>query len=156
MVDPRRLFPAVAIGGAVTGFVLAIPMLGDVLRCALCVGVMAGSLLSMKLWLDSHLAENLSAADAALLGACSGGVTGGVSWFISVPIRLVFGADLASFFMNREFLPELLKDNLRSLYTSDFASILVSLPLEIMVYGIMGALGGFLSIQYVFRARLGR
>jgi len=152
-VHPRRFFPAVAIGGGLTGFVLALPILGDILRCAMCIGVMAGSLLSMKLWLDGHRAENLTPTDAATLGACSGGVCGVASWVVSVPIRLAFGHSLSDFFMEREFLPDFLKVNLRSLYTDDFASIFMSLPLEVVLYAVMGALGGFLGLQYLFSDR---
>jgi hypothetical protein len=152
-VEPRRFFPAVAIGGGVTGFFVAVPILGDVLRCALCVGVMLGSVLSMKLWLDAHRAETLTPSQAATLGACSGGVSGAVAWIVSVPIRLVFGPSLGDFFMDREFLPTFIKYNIRSLYTDDVASLAVSLPLEVVVYAVMGALGGFLAIQYVFPSR---
>jgi len=152
-MHPRRFFPAVAIGGAITGFALALPIVGDILRCALCIGVMAGSLLSMKLWLDAHRAENLTPIDAAMLGACSGGVCGAASWIVSVPIRLAFGPALSDFFMERAFLPDFLKVNLRGLYTDDFASIFMSLPLQVVLYGVMGALGGFLGLQYVFVAR---
>lgn len=152
-MHPRRFFPSVAIGGGLTGFFLALPIVGDILRCALCVGVMAGSLFSMKLWLDSHRAEKLTPTDAALLGACSGAVSGAAAWVVSVPIRAVFGEALGDFFMQREFLPTFLKYNIRSLYTDDFASIIMSLPLEVVLYGMMGALGGFLGIQYVFANR---
>jgi hypothetical protein len=152
-MHPRRFFPAVAIGGGVTGFVLALPILGDILRCALCIGVMGGSVLSMKLWLDAHRAENLTPVDAAMLGATSGAVCGGASWLVSMPIRLAFGHSLSDFFMEREFLPDFLKVNIRSLYTDDFASIFMSLPLEVMLYAVMGALGGFLALQFVFSAR---
>jgi hypothetical protein len=152
-MHPRRFFPAAAIGGGLTGFLLALPILGDVLRCAVCVGVMAGSLVSMKLWLDAHRAENLTPANAATLGACSGAVSGAVAWLVSVPIRLAFGHSLGDFFMEREFLPTFAKYNIRSLYTDDFASIFMSLPLEVVLYGVMGALGGFLGLQYVFAAR---
>jgi hypothetical protein len=152
-VEPRRFFPAVAIGGGVTGFFVGVPILGDVLRCALCVGVMLGSVLSMKLWLDAHRAETLTPSQAATLGACSGGVSGAVAWIVSVPIRLVFGPSLGDFFMEREFLPTFVKYNIRSLYTDDAASLAMSLPLEVVVYAVMGALGGFLAIQYVFPSR---
>jgi hypothetical protein len=152
-MHPRRFFPAVAIGGGLTGFVLALPILGDILRCAMCIGVMAGSLLSMKLWLDAHRAENLTPTDASLLGACSGAVSGAAAWLVSMPIRLAFGRALADFFMEREFLPAFAKVNLRSLYTDELASIVMSLPLEVVLYGVMGALGGFLGIQYVFSSR---
>jgi hypothetical protein len=152
-VHPRRFFPSVAIGGGLTGFLLAIPILGDILRCAVCLGVMAGSLLSMKLWLDSHRAEKLTGADAATLGACSGAVAGATAWIISVPVRVVFGASLVDFFMDREFLPTFIKYNIRSLYADDLASILMSLPLEVVLYGMMGALGGFLAIQYAFPSK---
>lgn len=152
-MEPRRFFPAVAIGGGVTGFFVAVPILGDVLRCALGVGVMLGSILSMKLWLDAHRAETLTPSQAATLGACSGGICGAVAWIVSVPIRLVFGPSLGDFFMEREFLPTFVKYNIRSLYTDDGTSLAMSLPLEVVVYGVMGALGGFLAIQYVFPSR---
>jgi hypothetical protein len=152
-VELRRFFPAVAIGGGITGFFVALPILGDVLRCALCVGVMLGSLLSMKLWLDAHRAEMLTPAEAAGLGACSGAVSGAVAWVVSVPIRLVFGPSLGDFFMDREFLPTFIKYNIRSLYTDDAFALVMSLPLEVVLYAVMGALGGFLSIQYVFASR---
>jgi hypothetical protein len=137
----------------VTGFVLAIPILGDIFRCAACLGVMAGSLLSMTLWLDSHRAERLAPADAAALGACSGVVSGAVAWLASVPVRLVFGASLVDFFMDRAFLPAFIKYNLRGLYADDFLSIVMSLPLEILLSAVMGAIGGFLSLHYFFPAR---
>ena len=73
MIEPRRYFPAVAIAGAVAGVAISIPVLGDILRSLLCVGVMAGAALAMKLWLDTHPAENLTFLDAAVLGgACTG------------------------------------------------------------------------------------
>jgi hypothetical protein len=152
-MHPKRFFPAVAIGGAVTGFLLALPVLGDVLRCAMCIGVMGGSVLSMKLWLDGHRAESLTPTDAAVLGACSGGVCGAASWLVSVPIRLAFGHALGDFFMERAFLPDFAKYNIRNLYTDDFASIFMSLPLQVVTYAVMGAIGGFLSLQYVFASR---
>ncbi len=152
-MHPRRFFPAVAIGGGVTGFLLALPILGDILRCALCIGVMAGSLLSMKLWLDAHPAENLTPTDAAMLGGCSGALSGVAAWVVSVPIRIAFGASLGDFFMEREFLPTFLKYNIRSLYTDDFASVVMSLPLLVVLYGVAGALGGFLALQYAFPGR---
>jgi hypothetical protein len=152
-MHPRRFFPAVAIGGALTGFLLALPVVGDILRCALCIGVMGGSVLSMKLWLDAHRAENLTSTDAAVLGACSGGVCGAASWLVSVPIRFAFGRALGDFFMERAFLPDFAKYNIRNLYTDDFASIFMSLPLQVVTYAVMGALGGFLGLQYVFAAR---
>jgi hypothetical protein len=107
----------------------------------------------MRLWLESHRAEKLTLADAATLGACSGAVSGTVAWIVSVPVRLAFGQSLGDFFMAREFLPTFIKYNLRSLYADDFASIVMSLPLEIVLYAMMGALGGFLALQYAFPAR---
>lgn len=152
-MEPRRFFPAVAIGGGAAGFLVALPVLGDVLRCALCVGIMLGSLFSMKLWFDAHRAEMLTSPDAAMLGACSGAISGAVAWTLSVPIRLAFGPSLGDFFMDRQFLPTFIKYNIRSLYTDDLVAVAVSLPLEVVVYGAMGALGGFLAIQYVFPGR---
>jgi hypothetical protein len=88
-----------------------------------------------------------------MLGACSGAVAGATAWIISVPVRLVFGASLRDFFMQREFLPTFIKYNIRGLYTDNFGEILMSLPLEVVLYGMVGAIGGFLAIQYVFPAK---
>ena len=43
MIELRRFFPAVAIGGGVAGVVIAIPVIGDLLHCCFCVGVMLGA-----------------------------------------------------------------------------------------------------------------
>jgi hypothetical protein len=152
MIDPRRFFPAVAIGGGAAGVVLAVPVLGDLLRCLFCVGVMAGAAASMKLWLDSHQAEDLTPVDAATLGACSGAASGGAAWVVSLPIRMVFGDSLSSFY-ETSFLPGIVKQNLRALYTPDAGMVVMSLPLQVMIYGITGAIGGFLALQFLFAAR---
>jgi hypothetical protein len=152
-VHPRRFVPAVLLGGGAAGFVLAIPFLGDVLRCGLCLGVLGGAALSMKLWLDTHLAEKLSPVEAAYLGALSGAVSAGVSWVLSVPVRMAAGEWLADFYMAREMLPTSLKYLMRAFYTSDFGDVLVTLVFQLIVYGAMGALGGFLALQYLFAAR---
>lgn len=141
------------MGGGAAGFLIALPILGDILRCALCLGVLAGAGLSMKLWLDTHLAENLSTAEAAYLGWLSGVATAAVSWVVSFPIRLAFGDALGEFYMNREILPTSIKYLLRSTYTASFGEILMSLLLYTVVYGAMGALGGFLSLQFLFGSR---
>jgi hypothetical protein len=52
--------------------------------------------------------------------------------------------------MERQFLPTFIKYNIRGLYTDDWIAVLMSLPLEVVLYAVMGALGGFLAIQYVF------
>jgi hypothetical protein len=152
LIDPRRFFPAIGIGGGIAGIALAIPVLGDVLRCVVCVGVMAGAAGSMKFWLDSHRAEDLTATDAATLGACSGAISGLAAWVVSLPIRLVFGEGLNTFYEG-SFLPDVAKQNLRALYAPDTSMIVTSLPLQVMIYGLMGAIGGFLALQLLFKTR---
>jgi hypothetical protein len=150
-VHPRRFFPAVFIAGVL----IAVPILGDFLRCALCIGVLAGSVASMKLWLDSHLAENLSTTEAAYLGALSGVASAAVCWLVALPIRIAFGQSLGDYFLDRGMLPDSVKYVIRSLYTASFGDIVLSLLFQGIVYGAMGALGGFLAIQYAFPARRG-
>lgn len=153
MIEPRRYFPAVGIGGGIAGVLLAIPVLGDFLRCVLCVGVMAGAAGSMKFWLDSHRAEDLTPVDAATLGACSGAASGAAAWLVSLPIRLVFGDGLNTFYEGSTLLPDVAKQNLRALYAPETSMIVMSLPLQVMVYSLMGAVGGFLAIQFLFKTR---
>jgi hypothetical protein len=153
-MDPKRYFPAVAIGGAAAGAAIAIPILGDILRCCLCVGVMAGAGASMKLWLDAHPASSLTPTEGMLLGACSGAVTAAVSWLLSLPIRLAFGLGLSSFYDEASFLPEMARSNLHALYTPSAGMIVMSLPLQGALYGLMGGVGGFLALHTAFKARL--
>ncbi len=152
-MHPRRFVPAVLIGGGIAGVLIAIPVLGDFLRCVLCIGVIAGSVASMKLWLDSHLAENLSTLEAAYLGSLSGVTSACACWIISVPVRLAFGRSLGDFFMERGMLPDSVRYVIRSLYTPEFGDLVLSLLFQAIVYAGMGALGGFLAIQYAFPAR---
>ena len=154
MIEPRRFFPAVAVGGGIAGVVLAVPVLGDILRCVFCVGVMAGAAASMKFWLDSHRAEDLTPVDAAMLGASSGAMSGVAAWVVSLPIRVVFGEGLAGFYDSSEILPAVVKQNLHALYIPEFGMIVMSLPLQVMVYGLMGAIGGFIALKYLFPKRL--
>jgi len=153
MIEPRRFFPAVAIGGAITGVIIAVPVLGDLLRCCFCVGVMAGAAASMKLWLDTHRAESLTPTDGMMLGACSGVVTAATNWVLSLPIRLVWGDGLSGFYDARTFLPDLARSNLHALYTPSSSMIVMSLPLQAGIYAGMGAVGGFIALETVFKSR---
>lgn len=152
-MHPRRFFPAVLFGGGAAGILIAVPLLGDFFRCALCLGVLAGAALSMKLWLDTHLAENLSTLEAAYVGGLSGVATAGVTWVLSVPIRLGWGESLGDYFMAPGILPASIKYLMRSLYTPDLGDLVISLLFQVIVYGAMGALGGFLTLQYAFPSR---
>jgi hypothetical protein len=153
LIEPRRYFPAVAIGGGVAGVAMAIPVLGDLLRCCLCVGVMVGAGASMKIWLENHQAENLTPTDAAMLGACSGSVTAMVSWVLSVPLRLGFGDGLSTFYHSSTSLPDIVRTNLEALYAPGFGMIVMSLPIHLALYALMGAVGGFLALQMAFASR---
>ena len=153
MIEQRRYFPAVAIGGSVAGVAIAIPVIGDLLRCCFCIGVMVGAAASMKLWLDSHQAENLTPVEAATLGACSGAVTATVSWVLSLPVRVAFGEGLSTFYHSSTALPDLLRTNLEALYAPGAMMIVMSLPLQLGLYALMGAVGGFVALQLTFASR---
>ncbi len=153
MVELRRFFPAAAIGGAVAGVAIAIPVLGDFLRCCFCVGVMAGAAASMKLWLDTHRAENLTPVDGIALGACSGVVAAAVNWVLSLPVRLLFGESLSGFYDSSTILPDVARSNLHALYTPSGVMIVMSLPLQAVLYAVMGGVGGFVALQTAFKSR---
>ena len=152
-MEPKRFFPAVAVGGGLAGVIVAIPVLGDLLRGLFCIGVMAGAAASMKLWLDTHRAENLALAETATLGALSGVVTAGVSWILSLPLRLAFGDGLSQFYESFTVLPDLVRHNLQALYTPSAPMIVMSLPLQVAIYGVMGAVGAVLAREYAFSSR---
>ena len=153
MIDPRRFLPAVAIGGGAAGAVIAIPLLGDALRCCFCIGVMAGAGASMKLWLDTHRAENLTHAEAMTLGASSGLVSAAVTWVLSVPVRMGFGEGLAGFYASSTVLPDVARANLQALYTPSVGMMIMALPLQAALFGVMGAVGGFVALETAFKAR---
>jgi len=153
VIEPRRFFPAVAIGGAAAGVAVSIPVIGDLLRCCFCIGVMAGAAVSMKLWLDSHQAENLTASDAATLGALSGSVSAATNWVLSLPIRLAFGDGLSSFYDSSTYLPSIAQSNLHALYTPNAVHMVMSLPLLLALYAMMGAVGAFVALQAFFSSR---
>jgi len=153
LIEPRRYFPAVAIGGGITGVVIAVPVIGDMLRCCFCIGVMAGAAASMKLWLDSHRAENLTPIDGITLGACSGAVTAAVNWVISLPLRLAFGEVLSGFYESTTMLPDVARHNLQALYTPSPVMVVMSLPLQLVLYAVMGGVGGFAALQLAFPSR---
>jgi hypothetical protein len=52
-------------------------------------------------------------------------------------------------------LPDGIRYVMRSMYTPSFGDIVLTLVFQALVYGAMGALGGFLAIQYAFPARRG-
>jgi hypothetical protein len=151
--EPQRFFPAVAIGGGIAGVVIAIPVIGDVLRCCFGIGVMAGAAASLKLWLDTHRAENLTVTDAVTLGALSGTVTASANWALSLPIRLVFGEGLSNFYGTSSTLPDLARSNLQALYTPSPMMIVMSLPMQVALYAVMGAVGAFVALQFAFSSR---
>ena len=133
--------------------VIAIPVLGDLLLCIFCVGVMAGSAGSMKLWLDTHRAENLASVDALVLGACSGAVSAAADWGLSLPIRLSFGEGLSNLYDSFTFLPDLARNNMKAMHRSDLLEIVMSLPIQLALYAVMGAVGGFIALQFAFPSR---
>ena len=153
MIDARRFFPAAAIGGAASGAAISVPVLGDLLRCCFCIGVMAVAGAAMKLWLDGHRAENLTPRDAMTLGACSGLVAAGTNWVLSLPIRVVFGDGLSTFYDGATLLPAMARSNLHALYAPGAGMIIMSLPLQAALYSVMGAVGGFLALETAFKPR---
>ena len=114
---------------------------------------MAGAALALKVWLDTHRAENLAPLRAAYCGALAGAVSAVVAWVVSLPIRVAFGQALGDFYMDRTFLPDTVKYLMRALYQGDVGDLVVTLFFQVLAYGAMGALGAFLSLQYLFAAR---
>jgi hypothetical protein len=142
----QRFFKYGLIGGAVGGVLSSIPFL-NLLNCCFCLLNLVGSTLAVALYLKESPNERLSSSDAALCGGIAGAVAGLVAGVLGLILSLAMGTMLASFYAS---LPPQVASNM----TISGLSAIIQIPFYMIGYGGMGALGGFLSMQLLFKDRL--
>ncbi|EYF07130.1 hypothetical protein [Chondromyces apiculatus] len=145
----RFLKPAL-IGGGVGGVVSAIPLIGGLLVCCFCLPTLGGAALAVSMHLKENPHERLNTTDAAMCGGLVGVVSGVLSAILQYIVGLIFGgAALAMLGGMTRSMPSFAAN-----LAGGGLGLFVSIPLSAILYGGMGALGGFLSMQLFFKDRL--
>jgi hypothetical protein len=119
------------------------------LNCCFCLLNMAGVAIGLSMYLKANPGDNITAGEAAGAGAISGAVAGVITGISSLVVNLLMGGFLAS--MYRSLPPQFARSMAQA-----SASGVLSIPFNLVLYGAFGALGGFLSMQLLFKDRLAR
>ncbi len=122
----------------------AIPLV-SALNCCFCLLNMAGAAIGLSLYLKEHPDEKLSGGEGAISGTISGGVAGVIYALLALVMQLALGSIGAGMYRNVHGLPPVVL----SLLTGGAVGFIM-----IPVYIGFGALGGFLSMQFIFKDRL--
>ncbi|KYF78861.1 hypothetical protein BE17_22505, partial [Sorangium cellulosum] len=134
------------IGGVVGGVLSGLPLV-NLLNCCFCLLNVAGAAVAVSLYLNEHPHERLSGNDAALCGAIAGAAAGLIAGVFDLVIKVLFGTLLGGLYASLP--PDLVKNlAIGSLATA------IYIPFYAIAYSAMGALGGFLSLQLLFKDRL--
>jgi hypothetical protein len=142
-----RFVKTAVIGGVIGGVLSAIPLV-KMLNCCFCLLNMGGAAIGLSLYLKEHPEEKISNGDAAVSGALSGVVAGLITGVVSFVLYLVVGPALMQAYKN---LPSDVRAPLIALFAGGGVTSIVVTP---FFYGAFGALGGFLSMQVMFKDRL--
>jgi hypothetical protein len=128
----------------------AIPYLGRALSCCFCLPTLAGAALAVAMYLKERPNERMSASDGAICGGIVGVISGVLAAILGWIVALVFGA------MNMAFLGSVMRNvpNFMSGLAFGGMGLFFAIPFNGVVYGGMGALGGFLALQLFYKNRL--
>ena len=140
-----RFLKSGLLGGLIGGLIGAVPLLGGLLVLCFCMPALIGSAAAIHFYLKDHPSDRLTGSDAALCGGIAGTTTGLVASVLGMLFSLVTNTLVASV---RSNLPGFLS----SMAVGGLLGILM-IPLYALLYGGMGALGGFLSMQLFFKDR---
>ena len=147
----NRFMKPALIGGGIAGFVSSIPLLGSLLVCCFCLPTLGGAALAISMHLKENPHERLGTNDAALCGGLVGVVSGVLAAILQYIFGLIFGG--AAFAMLGNMTGGVPPEFARAMAGGGLGLIL-QIPLGAILYGGMGALGGFLSMQLFFKDRL--
>jgi len=142
------LVPAL-IGGGIAGFLSAVPII-NIANCFCCLWIIAGGMLSAYL-LSKESIRPLSSGDGAIVGIFSGIVAAVVEFIISIPFQAINMRLMKSAMEwiqeNSSELPsgwDRFMDP--SAMETAVAWSLVGLLISVVLFSVMGALGGILGI----------
>lgn len=143
--DMQRFLKPGLVGGAVGGVLSSIPFL-NLLNACFCLLNMVGAVVAVSMHLKDHPDERLSNGEAALCGAIAGATAGFIASILGFVVSLAFGTLMSGLYAN---LPEFAG----SMAVSGIGTLLWT-PFAMIGYAAMGALGGFLGMQLLFKDRL--
>jgi hypothetical protein len=139
-----RFFKPGLLGGLIGGVLSSIPLL-NLLNACFCLLIMVGAAAAVFFYLKDNPNERLGGGDAAMCGGIAGAVAGVIAGLLGMILSLTIGTALSGLTGR---LP-----GASSLAFSGIAAV-VAIPIYAIMYGGMGALGGFLSMQVFFKDRL--
>jgi len=142
---PNRFLKAAVIGGVAAGIASSIPLISW-LNCCFCLLNMAGAAFALSMYLKDNPHERISSSDAAICGGMTGIIAGAVAGIGGLLTGVISGTLLVKLF------PSLPPDVYRSLGWQTGMGVL-GIPANALIYGMFGALGGFLSLTVFFQDR---
>jgi hypothetical protein len=141
-------FTKTAVLGGVAGGVLSVIPLVSALNCCFFLLVMGGAAVGLSMYLREHPGEKLSSGDAAVSGAISGVVAGVIVSVVGSAIGAVMAVAMPG---SLHQLPSTIRPLVDAMHAGGGT---VRLAVGPFLYGVFGALGGYLSMHILFRDRL--
>jgi hypothetical protein len=141
-----RLGKYAAVGGVIGGVLSSIPVL-NVLNCCFCLLVVAGVATGISLHLSANPEDSLNAGESAAFGGISGAISGLVAGLLGTLLSMLMSGFLLG--MSKDLPPELGKQ-----IAMQGGMGLLAIPVYAVIFGVFGALGGFLTMQVAFKHRL--
>lgn len=147
---PERFLKAAAIGGAIGGVASSLPVL-NLLNCCFCLLNMAGAAAAVGMYLKDNPSERITSGDAAMCGGFAGMIAGVVVGILGVVMQVVAGSALMALYGH---LATVLPPDVIAKMTMQAGWSIAYIPLYVILYGLFGALGGFLSLNLFFKDRI--
>lgn len=140
-----RFAKEAAIGGVIGGVLSGIPGL-NILNCCFCLLNMAGVAIGLSMYFKNNPTARLSSGDAATFGAMAGAVTGVIAGLLGLVVNLALADQMASIYQS-------LGPQYAQMASQQGATGICALPIGMIIYAAFGALGGFLSMQFLYKDR---
>ena len=142
------LMPAL-VGGGIAGFLSAVPII-NIANCFCCLWIIGGAMLSAYL-LTKETSRPLTSGDGAIVGIFSGIVAAVVEFIVSIPFQALSNKIMRSVMERlQEYSNEFPEgwDSLleRGAMETAFAFSILGLLISMVIFSVMGALGGILGI----------
>ena len=150
-MSQEGMFKPALIGGVLLGILSALPFV-NLLNCFCCAWVIAGGVLAAHLYVR-EAPPVVTLGQGLVLGLFTGEIGAVVSLIFSIPLRFMLagvGADFAQQIIDRiPNLPPETKEAMHSAFASStigIASFIISAFLTLVIYGLIGMLGGAIGV----------